>query len=325
MKIVFLDSGSFPAWATFDHRHLDWVNYAHTAPSDVVIRALTADIIVTNKVVLNAEILKGLPQLKFIAVAATGTNNVDLDFCRQQGIAVANVSGYAANTVAEHIVACLFALRRSLPSYRDSMAAGEWSQAIHFCHFAAPITDVVGTVMGIVGKGAIGQSLASKCEALGMTVRFIDSRETSESSQFSLKALLPQVDHLALCCPLTPQTENLIDHQAMALMKQDAVIINTSRGGIVNELALVSALQEARIAGAAMDVSVQEPLPLQSPLYALIDNPRFILTPHVGWSSKQGIEQLIAGVMNNIADFISGGGSHFLVPPKVPMSHSTIR
>ena len=316
MKIVFLDRTSFPAWATFDHPDLDWVSFDQTLPAEVVGRARSADIIVTNKVVLHAAILQALPQLKCIVVAATGTNNVDLSYCRQQGIAVANVSGFAANTVSEHILACLFSLRRNLPAYRDSVADGEWSSAPHFCHFAAPITDLAGSVIGIVGKGAIGQSLAKKCTALGMTVRFVDNRAAQDDDNLSLHAALPLVDHVALCCPLTPDTENLIDARAISLMRPSTVLINTSRGGIVNEAALVEALKDNRIAGAAMDVSAHEPIPTDSPLYQLIDNPHFILTPHVGWSSQQGIEQLIRGVMKNVRDFIAGEGAHFLVPAK---------
>lgn len=316
MKIVFLDSSSFPDWAVFDHSHLDWTNYDHSLPSDVVERAGSADIIITNKVVLDAPLLAQLPMLKMVVVTATGTNNVDLNFCQQHGIGVANVSGYAANTVAEHILACLFGLRRNLAAYRTSMHNKEWSASRHFCHFAAPISDLSGTCMGIVGQGSIGSSLAAKCRALGMSVIAIDSRPKRASHTLSLLEALPKLDHLALCCPLTHETTGLIDADALAALPQRAVVINTSRGGIVDETALVAAIQSKRLAGAAMDVSAIEPMPYDSPLYALRDHPQFILTPHVGWSSQQAITTLVAGVLKNVEDFIQRKTDHFLVPPK---------
>mgnify|MGYP000853038444 CR=1 FL=1 len=315
MKIVFLDRTSFPDWAEFQHDHLDWTNFDFTEPKAVVERARQADTLVTNKVVLDAEILAQLPRLKLVVVTATGTNNVDLVDCKRRGIGVANVSGYAANTVAEHILACLFGLRRNLAAYRTSIHQQEWSSSRHFCHFAAPISDIAGTTIGILGQGAIGSSLATKSRALGMRVITIDNREKKAADAETLQTALPQLDHLALCCPLTPDTADLIDAKALRLLPKHAVVINTSRGGIVNEPALVSALHKREIAGAACDVSVTEPMPANSPLYALVEYPNFILTPHVGWSSAQAIQALIAGVMKNIDDYMQGNTQHFLVPP----------
>lgn len=316
MNIVFLDRASFPDWADFPTPHGDWTLYDHSLPDTVVSRGLAADILVTNKVVLNADNLSQLPRLKLVVVTATGTNNVDLNFCLSQGIGVANVSGYAADTVSEHILACLFGLRRNMAAYRTSMQRKEWSQAQHFCHFAAPISDLSGTVLGIVGSGAIGSSLADKAKALGMHTLAIDNRaEKASSGCLSLAAALPNIDHLALCCPLTPDTHNLIDAQALALMPRHAVVINTARGGIVNEPALVKAIESGAIAGAALDVSQIEPMPANSPLYALVDLPNVIVTPHIGWSSQQAIRTLIAGVIDNIDGYVKGQTQHFLVPP----------
>lgn len=316
MKIIFLDHGSFPDWASFPEETKTWTMFEETPVDKIIERAAGYDIVVTNKVVLTANILQNLPELKMIAITATGTNNVDLSACKELGISVANVSGYAAGTVAEHCLAQIFSLRRNLFSYKASMEKGQWGDSPHFCHFAAPISDIQGTTTYLIGAGAIGKKLAEKCVALGMNVLFADDRKIREPGYTSVNDALQIADQIVICCPLNNQTKNLINIEKFKLMKPDAILINNSRGGIVNEEDLVYAIQHKLIAGAAMDVSYKEPLPSSSVLYSIIGKNNFLLTPHVAWGSNGAIQNLISDVMMNIETFKSGGGSHFIVPPK---------
>lgn len=308
--IVFLDHGTIPAHIsiprpTFCHQ---WHQHATTTPSQVIERLQLATIAITNKVVLNSQVLAKLPQLKFIAIAATGTNNVDLDYCRSHNIKVANIQGYATRSVPEHVIAMIFALKRNLAGYQQDIANGEWQRQQQFCFFTHSITDVAGSTLGIMGKGSLGQAVATVAKALGMNVLFAEHAGATQcrDGYHPFEQVLREADIISLHCPLTPTTKNMIAAPQLALMKSSAIIINTSRGGLINEQALVDALLSCQIAGAGIDVFTTEPALPSNPLIAHCQLPNLILTPHVAWGSDSAIQTLVNQLIDNINSFHQG-------------------
>lgn len=308
--IVFLDHGTIPAHIsiprpTFCHQ---WHQHATTTPSQVIERLQLATIAITNKVVLNSQVLAKLPQLKFIAIAATGTNNVDLDYCRSHNIKVANIQGYATRSVPEHVIAMIFALKRNLAGYQQDIANGEWQRQQQFCFFTHSITDVAGSTLGIMGKGSLGQAVATVAKALGMNVLFAEHAGATQcrDGYHPFEQVLREADIISLHCPLTPTTKNMIAAPQLALMKSSAIIINTSRGGLINEQALVDALLSCQIAGAGIDVFTTEPALPSNPLIAHCQLPNLILTPHVAWGSDSAIQILVNQLIDNINSFHQG-------------------
>lgn len=308
--IVFLDHGTIPAHIsiprpTFCHQ---WHQHATTTPSQVIERLQLATIAITNKVVLNSQVLAKLPQLKFIAIAATGTNNVDLDYCRNHNIKVANIQGYATRSVPEHVIAMIFALKRNLAGYQQDIANGEWQRQQQFCFFTYSITDVAGSTLGIMGKGSLGQAVATVAKALGMNVLFAEHAGATQcrDGYHPFEQVLREADIISLHCPLTPTTKNMIAAPQLALMKSSAIIINTSRGGLINEQALVDALLSCQIAGAGIDVFTTEPALPSNPLIAHCQLPNLILTPHVAWGSDSAIQTLVNQLIGNINSFHQG-------------------
>ena len=308
--IVFLDHGTIPAHIsiprpTFCHQ---WHQHATTTPSQVIARLQLATIAITNKVVLNSQVLAKLPQLKFIAIAATGTNNVDLDYCRNHNIKVANIQGYATRSVPEHVIAMIFALKRNLAGYQQDIANGEWQHQQQFCFFTHSITDVAGSTLGIMGKGSLGQAVATVAKALGMNVLFAEHAGATQcrDGYHPFEQVLREADIISLHCPLTPTTKNMIAAPQLALMKSSAIIINTSRGGLINEQALVDALLSCQIAGAGIDVFTTEPALPSNPLIAHCQLPNLILTPHVAWGSDSAIQTLVNQLIDNINSFHQG-------------------
>ncbi|MCD9549551.1 glycerate dehydrogenase [Photobacterium carnosum] len=308
--IVFLDHGTIPAHIsiprpTFCHQ---WHQHATTTPSQVIARLQLATIAITNKVVLNSQVLAKLPQLKFIAIAATGTNNVDLDYCRNHNIKVANIQGYATRSVPEHVIAMIFALKRNLAGYQQDIANGEWQRQQQFCFFTYSITDVAGSTLGIMGKGSLGQAVATVAKALGMNVLFAEHAGATQcrDGYHPFEQVLREADIISLHCPLTPTTKNMIAAPQLALMKSSAIIINTSRGGLINEQALVDALLSCQIAGAGIDVFTTEPALPSNPLIAHCQLPNLILTPHVAWGSDSAIQTLVNQLIGNINSFHQG-------------------
>ncbi len=309
-KIVFLDRATIP-------KHIDlpplaieheWQEYDFTEPDQVFERLYNADIVITNKVVLTPEVLTQLPQIKLIAVSATGVNNVDVEFCKANNIAVCNVQGYATRSVPEHVVGMMFSLRRNLMGYHHDIAAGEWQRNKQFCFFTHPIGDVAGSIMGIIGSGALGQATAQLAKALGMDVIFAERKGEEEPREGYLpfESVIQQADVLSLHCPLTDQTRNLISKEELDMMKPNALLINAGRGGLVDELALVDALKQRQIAGAGVDVFTQEPADIDNPLLANMDLPNLLLTPHVAWGSDSAISQLAKILVTNIEAFVAG-------------------
>ncbi len=309
-KIVFLDRATIPKHIELPPLGIEheWQEYDFTAPEQVFERLYNADIVITNKVIVTPEVLAQLPQIKLIAVSATGVNNVDLDYCRTNNIAVCNIQGYATRSVPEHVIGMMFCLRRNLMGYHHDIAAGEWQRNKQFCFFTHPIGDIAGSTMGIIGSGALGQATAALAQALGMNVLFAERKGATEcrDGYTPFEQMLQQADVISLHCPLSNETENLIADKEFSMMKPNALLINAGRGGLVDEVALVDALKKREIAGAGVDVFTQEPADIDNPLLANMDLPNLLLTPHVAWGSDSAISKLAQILMSNIEAFTEG-------------------
>jgi glycerate dehydrogenase len=310
MKIAFLDRSTLSPDTSlrapsFEHELL---SYENTQPNEVAQRIADADIVITNKVKLSAEALQHASKLKLVAVAATGTDNIDLKACAQRGITVSNVRNYAGNTVPEHTFALMFALRRSICSYRESVKAGRWQQSGQFCFFDYPVRDLAGSTLGIIGDGVLGNAVATIGRALGMNVLF--SAFKGRSGQGSLYTpfdeVLARADIITLHCPLNAHSRNMLGFEEFAKMARKPLIINTARGGLVDEAALATALRSGQISGAGFDVVSTEPPAADHPFMALLDLPNFILTPHVAWASLEAIQGLADQLVDNVEAFVRG-------------------
>jgi len=309
-KIVFLDRATIPKHIELPPLAIEheWQEYDFTESEQVFERLYNADIVIANKVVLSADVLAQLPQIKLIAVSATGVNNVDIEYCKANNIAVCNVQGYATRSVPEHVVSMMFSLRRNLMGYHHDIAAGEWQRNKQFCFFTHPIGDIAGSTMGIIGSGGLGQATAQLAKALGMDVIFAERKgeHNCRDGYLPFESVIQQADVISLHCPLTEQTRHLISDRELAMMKPNTLLINAGRGGLVDELALVDALKQRQIAGAGVDVFTQEPADIDNPLLANMDLPNLLLTPHVAWGSDSAISQLAKILMNNIEAFVAG-------------------
>lgn len=296
-KVVFLDAGSLLQPLRFDAA-LSVAYEAHdtTSADHVAERIAQADVVVINKIRLSAEHLQQAPRLRLIVVAAAGTDNVDAKAAQELGIEVRNVPDYGSDSVAEHVIATLLAQRRQLATYAQAAQDGRWSKAAHFCWHGPAIRGVGGSVLGVVGRGRIGETTAQLARGLGMRVLFARTPgQPCAEDERELDDLLAEADALTLHVPLTPETRGLINTERLALMKPTAVLINTGRGALVDTQALVQALRSGRIAGAAIDVLEVEPPPPSHPLLAG-DVPNLLLTPHVAWASESAQANLASKV-----------------------------
>jgi glycerate dehydrogenase len=241
-------------------------------------------------------------------VAATGTDNVDLQACRSRGIVVSNIRHYAVHTVPEHTFALIFALRRSICAYRDAVRAGRWQAAGQFCFFDHPIRDLAGSTLGVIGDGVLGQAVVAMGRALGMRVLFAGYKGRSGQGPLytPFEQTLAESDILTLHCPLTPETRDMIGPTEFESMKRKPLLINTARGGLVTEAAVGPALEAGHISGAAFDVVSDEPPQANHPFMHLLDRPDFILTPHVAWASDEAVQTLADQLMTNIEAFFRG-------------------
>ena len=312
-RVVFLDRASLKAAVREPLGAGAYVEYDKTSPEEVVPRLAGADVAIVNKVPMRAPTLEQLPDLKMIAVAATGYDVVDVAYCKAHGIAVANIRNYAVHTVPEHAFMLILALRRSLLAYREDVQNGVWNKSDQFCFFTHPIGDLHGSTLGIIGEGAIGQGTAAIGRAFGMKVLFADHPPPKmEGVTFTPhEEVLAQSDVISLHCPLIPSTRNLIDLAAFRKMKRTALLINTARGGLVDESALIQALDEGLIAGAGFDVLTVEPPRNGHPLLD-IRRPNFILTPHIAWASDGAMQFLADQLIDNIDAWAAGTPQHLV-------------
>jgi len=308
--IVFLDRETLPPETIlrepgFPHR---LTIHPRTAAHQVAERIADADIVITNKVPVTADSIRHAPRLKLIAVAATGYDIIDLTACAERGITVSNIRDYAVNTVPEHTFALILALRRSILAYHQSVARGDWVRSGQFCYFDYPVRNLAGSTLGIIGSGSIGQAVANLGRAFGMRVLFAGRKGAADvaPSHVPFEKVLEESDVISLHCPLRPETRNLIGADEFALMKRRPLLINTARGGLVDESALCEALEKGQIAGAGFDVTTREPMPDDHSFMRLMDRPDFILTPHVAWSSREAIQALADQLIENIELFHKG-------------------
>lgn len=305
--IVFLERNTFSVpfrRPNFPHQ---WFEYGETDGSQVVDRLRNATIAICNKLALREDVLSQLPGLKLIAVAATGTDNVDLQYCRAHNIAVCNTRGYAVNSLPEHALMLMLALRRNLIAYRDDVRAGKWHEAKQFCLLNHSLSDLRETVLGIVGFGVLGQAMAQLGRAIGMEV-IVAERKGATSVRHGRKSfgeVLQLSDVLSLHCPLTEETRNLIGDEELRQMKNSALLINTARGGLIDDYALIEALRTKRLGGAGIDVLRVEPPREGNPLLE-VDLSNLIVTPHNAWASRQAMQTLADQLVDNLEAFVRG-------------------
>jgi glycerate dehydrogenase len=308
MRGVFLDL------ETVDRNDLDLQLLASTLPewsllkntSDVTREIRSADIVVTNKIRLDRDKLLAAEHLKLVCIAATGTNNIDLVAARESNITVCNVRAYATSSVVEHVFTLILNLARNLQNYRDAVNHGAWQNADGFCLLDYPVRELNGQTLGIIGYGELGKAVATTARAFGMHILVAQRPGTPpDPDRVPLDRLLSESSIISVHCPLTDSTRNLIDHRELALMRKDAILINTARGGIVNEMALSEALRQGRIAGAGIDVLSEEPPRNGSPL---LDPslPNLIVTPHIAWAGINARQTLINEIAANIHAFLAG-------------------
>lgn len=309
MKIVFLDSTAIPKHLSiprpsFEHT---WTEYDHTSSAETIERAKDADIVITSKVIFDRETLQQLPKLKLIAITATGTNNVDLVAAEEMGIAVRNVTGYSSTTVPEHVIGLIFSLKHSLAGWLRDQTEAKWAESKQFCYFDYPITDVCGSTLGVFGKGCLGTEVGRLANAVGMKVLYAEHKDATvcREGYTPFDEVLKQADIVTLHCPLTETTKNLINAETLSKMKKGAFLINTGRGPLIDELALVDALKTGHLGGAALDVMVKEPPEKDNPLIlAAKTMPNLIITPHIAWASDSAVTTLVGKVMQNIEEFV---------------------
>ncbi len=309
-KIVFLDRATIAPQIrlrrpAFDH---ELSVHERTPPDAVVERLAGATIAITNKVPLTAAVLEQLPELRLIAVAATGTDCVDKAYCQRRGIAVTNIRGYSVNSVPEHTFALILALRRNIVAFRADVLAGEWEKAAQFCFFNHPIRDLHGARLGIIGAGALGQRVAEIARVFGMVPLFAahKGRPSPGSLYTAWDEVLETSDVITLHCPLTPSSRGMIAMPEFRAMKRRPLLVNTARGGIVVEADLAQALDEGLISGAGFDVAAEEPPPADNPLLRVAGRPNVILTPHVAWASDEAQQTLADQLIDNIENFVRG-------------------
>jgi glycerate dehydrogenase len=312
-RVVFLDRASLKAKVRKPSCASEYVEYEKTTVAEIVPRLQGASIAIINKVPMRGDTLKQLPQLKLIAVAATGYDVVDVAYCKEHGVAVANIRNYAVHTVPEHAFALILALRRNILAYRQDVENGVWNRSEQFCFFTHDIGDLHGATLGIIGEGAIGQATAAIGRAFGMRVLFADHPPPRmEGVTFTPhEQVLAEADVISLHCPLLPATRNLINLEAFHKMKRNALLINTARGGLVDEAALIQALEQGLIAGAGFDVLTVEPPKNGNPLLD-VRRPNFILTPHVAWASDGAMQFLADQLIDNVELWCSGTPQHLV-------------
>lgn len=309
-RAVFLDHSSLDLGdldlSSLSACFADLQLYPYSTPAQTIERLQGVQVAISNKVPLTAEVFAACPELKLILVAATGINSIDLAAARAHGISVSNCQGYGTPSVAQHTLMLLLALATRLPDYQQDIRAGRWQQAQQFCLLDHPIIELHGKTLGMLGHGELGSAVARLAEAFGMRVLLgqLPGRP-ARADRLPLDELLPQVDALTLHCPLNSDTLNLIDARELSLMKPGALLINTARGGLVNEQALADALRTGHLGGAATDVLTQEP-PKDGNVLLAADIPRLIITPHSAWGSREARQRIVGQLAENAQAFFNG-------------------
>lgn len=305
LDLAPLDQGDLdltPLETVFD----DLVCHTHTDDDQIIARLQGAQVAIVNKVSLDDAVLAACPDLQLILVAATGVNNIDLAAARERGISVSNCQAYGTATVAQHTLMLLLALATRLPDYQGAVARGRWQESGQFCLLDFPIVELAGKTLGVLGHGELGSAVARLAEAFGMKVLTGNlPGRPPRPDRLELNELLPQVDALTLHCPLTEQTRYLIGARELQLMKPSAFLLNTARGGLVDEQALADALRHGHLGGAATDVLTSEPPTADNPLLAA-DVPRLIVTPHSAWGSREARQRIVGQLSENASAFLAG-------------------
>lgn len=308
MKIVVLDG------YTLNPGDLSWDDleglgectvYERTSPDELMERANEAGVLLSNKVVLDREAIENLPEIEYIGVLATGINVVDAEAARDRGIVVTNVPAYGTDSVAQFVFALLLEHVNAVGHHAESVKAGKWSACADFSFHEVPLTELAGRTMGIVGYGAIGKAVAMIAEAFGMKV-IVHTRTPGKDEKVTyvdMDSVFAQSDVLSLHCPLTPETENLVNRESLGLMKKTAILINTSRGPLVDEAALTEALNRGQISGAAVDVLSVEPPTDDNPLLSARN---CIITPHIAWATLAARKRLMETVVGNVRAWKDG-------------------
>lgn len=318
-KGVFLDKAAAGpvydlGFSNLENSLPDFSSFDRTAPEDIVSRIGKAQVIVVNKLMIDADIMAQSPDLRLIAVLATGVNNVDLNAAKEHGVMVCNARRYGTASVVQHVFALMFALAGRLLDYDRDVRAGLWQKSPDFCLLDYPVVELAGKTLGIIGYGELGQAMAGAAQALGMNIFVAEHKEAESvrSGRVAFEQVLRESDVLTLHCPLTADTKNLIGERELSLMKPSAFLINTARGGIVNELALCQALMQKKIAGAGVDVLTTEPPQDGNPLLNP-DIPNLIVTPHMAWGSREARQRLLDDVAENIRAFVGGNPRNVVV------------
>ncbi len=311
MQAVFLDKQTFSSnisLASIESQVSQLTSYAITTDEQVIERCKSADIIITNKVVLSEGILEQLPQLKLICIAATGMNNVDLSAAKALGISVNNVSGYSQASVSQYVFAQMLAYFNNTSHHNKNTEQGHWQNSPTFCYHGKGSQELAGKKLGIIGYGNLGQAVANIAQAFGMEVLIAERPNATDirEHRYSFTNVLKQADVISLHCPQTPETINIINSESLALMKTSALLINTARGALVNSNDLLYALKHNIISHAVLDVLEQEPpLPNHPLINALANNDidNLSLTAHIAWASIESQQRLIDLVAANIQSF----------------------
>ncbi len=310
LKGVILDfasmaPASLDADALFDIPKVDWTIHQQTSAQLVDERIQGADIVLTNKVVLDQAAIENAQTLKFIGVLATGMNNVDLDTCARQGIQVENAVGYGTASVAQHTLMLMLMLATNVSRYQQAVAKGDWSRSAQFCLLDYPVSELAGKHLVIVGYGTLGKAVEKLAQAFDMRVSIArrPGVHSTESSRRALDELLPEADYVSLHCALSTETHHMIDAARLKLMRKGAFLINTARGLLVDEQALVDALKDKHLAGAAVDVVAVEPPPKDNVLLNAC-LPNLIVTPHVAWSSVEARQRLLDQITHKLSVFV---------------------
>lgn len=307
-RIVFLDEYSLGGMDLTPIKELgEYIGYDRTTKEQVLERCKGAEVVIANKSLLKAETLRALPDLRFIAIAATGMNNVDLDVAAELGIGVKNVAGYSTSSVAEATLTFALSLLKNTAYFDNYFKSGAYAASEDIFHFGRPVRQLRGSKWGIIGMGAIGREVARLATAFGCEVAYTSTSgavRKEDYPQMPLEELLGWADVVSIHCPLTPTTKGLIGEKELQKMKPTSIIINVARGGIIDEVALAKALNEKSIAGAGLDVFSREPLH-SSPLYDLENSYTLVAAPHTAWAADAARKVLIQRIADNIKEYLN--------------------